>query len=189
MNSSAPKPQHTPQPISLEEFKPGGMKPGSYSHEDITKTLVNHISRSKGDFTDRQKEGLRKFKHYGTWSFSQPDSLDELKKWFDIFNDIFFNGILTGHCTLDFYDTRYLRLGYRVRGYCTTYIPGQERDPRFLLERQRSNIAIGKITGDPSDSLLRRHPSKRIHMYMNTLLHQMVHAAFHLYVPVQAWMF
>jgi hypothetical protein len=46
------------------------MKPGSYSYEDISAAVVDHLSRSEDEMTSTQLEGIKKFKYNGTWCVS-----------------------------------------------------------------------------------------------------------------------
>jgi hypothetical protein len=73
--SSTPKPNHIPPRITREDFQKGRMKPGSYSYEDISAAMVDHLSRSEDELTSTQLEGIKTFKYNGTWcvSFSTPE--------------------------------------------------------------------------------------------------------------------
>jgi hypothetical protein len=63
---STSKPKHIPPRIKREDFQSGHMKPNSYSLEDISAAIIDHLSRSKDEFTVKQLEGLAKFKYHGT---------------------------------------------------------------------------------------------------------------------------
>ena len=68
--SSTPKPNHIPPRITRADFQQGRMKPGSYSYEDISAAVVDHLSRSEDEMTSTQLEGIKKFKYNGTWYVS-----------------------------------------------------------------------------------------------------------------------
>lgn len=95
---SIPKQAHIPPRINREDFQAGYMKPLSYSLEDISSAIVDHLSRE--ELTERQLEGLAKFKSNGGWTYVNPEDPDNLKKWFEILNSVFFNGILSDYCSM-----------------------------------------------------------------------------------------
>jgi len=68
--SSTPKHNHIRPRITREDFQKGRMKPGSYSYEDISAAVVDHLSRSVDELTPTQLEGINKFKYNGTWCVS-----------------------------------------------------------------------------------------------------------------------
>jgi hypothetical protein len=71
--------EHKTSPIPLEEFKAGFLKPASYSEEDIAKVMMEHLSRKPEDLTDRQKEGLARFKYDGSWNLADTQNIRGLK--------------------------------------------------------------------------------------------------------------
>jgi hypothetical protein len=75
---SIPKKVHIPPRINREDFQAGYMKPLSYSLEDISSAIVDHLRRK--NFTERQLEGLAKFKSKGGWASVNPEDPDNLKK-------------------------------------------------------------------------------------------------------------
>jgi hypothetical protein len=89
--------EHKTSPIPLEDFRAGFLKPASYSEEDIAKVMVEHLHREPEDLTDRQKRGLARFKYDGSWNLADTQNIRDLEKFFDIFNDVYFNGVLTGY--------------------------------------------------------------------------------------------
>ena len=95
MSASEAKRKHNTPPIDIEDFRPGYLKPQSYSTEDISKAIINLVSRSEETFTERQLRGKQKLKANGSWSLSEPENPDNLTIFFDIFNDVLFNGVLT----------------------------------------------------------------------------------------------
>ncbi len=108
---SIPPAEHKTSPIPLEEFEAGFLKPASYSEEDIAKVMVEHLSRKPEGLTDRQKKGLDRFKYDGSWNLADTPNIRDLKKFFDIFNDVYFNGVLTGYGKIEAAD---------VLEYCET---------------------------------------------------------------------
>jgi hypothetical protein len=87
---SIPNQAHIPPRINREDFQAGYMKPLSYSLEDISSAIVDHLSREK--LTERQLEGLAKFKSNGGWTYVNPEDPDNLKK--KKFGSTFLLGIL-----------------------------------------------------------------------------------------------
>lgn len=140
---SEPKPKHIPPRITRDDFQAGHMKPSSYSLNDISAAIIDHLSRTKGEFTEKQLEGLTNFKYRGSWNFSRPENYEDLKRFFDIYNDVFFNGVLTGYCTLLFFKKP--RQGCEnVAAYCGIELPGRETNPRFRIEGPKAYITIGE---------------------------------------------
>jgi hypothetical protein len=137
---AANKPRHITDKIRREDFEAGGLKPASYSAEDISAALVDHLSRDEP--SPRQLEALRRFKYDGGWSISQPDDIQNFRKFFEIFDDFFFHGLLRGYCTLELFQDTHKRLGRAAGGYCDYNSPGSELDYRFKLDRPYPHIAI-----------------------------------------------
>ena len=162
---------HVPPPIRREDFEVGCLKPGSYSIEDISAAILDHLDRD--ELSPRQLEALRRYKYEGSWSVSRPDNLDDIRKFFEIFDDFYFHGLLRGYCTLELFRDTHERQGLPLRGYCDSIGPGEERDPRYKLERPRPHIGIR----------VSRHIGlfDRVSNYIDVLLHEMIHAMFFVY--------
>ncbi|KUJ13228.1 uncharacterized protein LY89DRAFT_721287 [Mollisia scopiformis] len=96
-------PNHIPPPISRDTFQAGSMKPHTYSMTAIRDAIIDHLNRSEDELTERQRLALERYKYQGSWNMSQPTSLENLTKFYNFFNDIFFNGILTGYCKIGTY--------------------------------------------------------------------------------------
>lgn len=137
------------------------------------------MSRQK--LTERQLEGLAKFKSNGGWNYVNSEDPDNLKKWFDIFNSVFFNGILSGYCELTFSHHRRPRSFWEgVGAYFLTHVPGEELDSRFRNEKVRVSISIKRIESERkwyNDYSL----VYKTEEYRNFLIHEMLHAAFRIY--------
>jgi hypothetical protein len=172
----APRPIHKTSPISLEEFQPGYLKPLSYSQEEISNVIIKHISRKAEDLTDRQREGIARFKYQGSWNLANPENIHDLRKFFDIFNDVFFNGVLTGYCQIEVVESDWAAFRYsrELRGICTPVHPGKELDTRFRIDKPLSIISITKwCNSEPA--------TQRILLHLETLVHEMLHAVFLLF--------
>ncbi|KAH8759679.1 hypothetical protein F5882DRAFT_444091 [Hyaloscypha sp. PMI_1271] len=169
---------HITPRIAREDFQAGYMKPGAYSLDDIAAAIIDNVTRPKEELTPRQLEGLRKFKYHGSWNLAQPESLANLHKFFDIFNDVYFNGVLTGHCKLEWFDST-ARWGNRkvAWGICDEQLPRRVRDPRFKFEKPWAPIGIKKVDGRYNKAGL----PYRIQRYLNCLAHEMLHAVFVVY--------
>jgi hypothetical protein len=100
-----------------------------------------------------------------------------MKKFFDIFNHLFFGGLLSS-CKLQLTEARLEHLG-EVKGFCELKYPGLETDPRFKLEYLASIICIRK----PGDDLFTvgKGAFVIIQELLNTLLHEQLHAVFQLH--------
>ena len=98
--------------------------------------------------------------------------MEDLRKFFVIFNAVLFNGVLTGYeRDLHWYERR---IAGGELGYCRLMLPGSELDPRFKLEYPLGPIWILK-----SGTL--RDPTAKIEDYLETLVHEMLHALFFIY--------
>lgn len=99
-----------PNFIPREEFAPGMMKHSAYTREAISNAIVDHMNRSEDEYTPIQRQGLARFQLEGHWNLSDPINMADLSKWFDIFNDVYFNGVLTNTCELEWADDRKQKL-------------------------------------------------------------------------------
>ncbi|PMD22635.1 hypothetical protein NA56DRAFT_702423 [Hyaloscypha hepaticicola] len=157
MSASEAKRKHNTPAIDIEDFRPGYLKPQSYSAEDISKAIIDLVSRSEETFTERQLRGIQKLKANGGWSLSEPENPDNLT--------IFF---------------RYLqRRALQRREYCRTGSPNREHQhPRLQIERPSCNINIRKLDGNQSKEFSSMY---RVVKYQNRLVHEMLHAVFEVY--------
>jgi hypothetical protein len=168
--------EHKTSPIPLEEFKAGFLKPASYSEEDIAKVMVEHLSRKPEDLTDRQKEGLARFKYDGSWNLGNRENTRDLEKFFEIFNGVYFNGVLTGYGKIELsnIDGLWNRFDHHSSpfAFCQPILPGHETDPRFRIDTPSFNIVLKKYYFN------RPFDIKGIRTSLLVLLHEMVHALF-----------
>jgi hypothetical protein len=146
---------HVPTPISPKYFERGHLAPLSYTQEAIAAAIVANANRgfktTLRNLSIRQTHAFNRFFYTGFWSISQPGHLDNLKQFFDIFDDAYFGGLLKGYCTLELVEARTLsclRNLKSIRGICEPCMPGHERDPRFRLEQPRVNIIISNFFRD-----------------------------------------
>ncbi|KAE9375786.1 hypothetical protein N431DRAFT_454394 [Stipitochalara longipes BDJ] len=175
MTASRPKPIHKTPPITRENFQAGYIKPQSYAAEDISKAIIDLVSIDRR-YTERQEQGLEKFKNRGSWNLYEPENAHDLWVFFDIFNDVFFNGVLSGHCTMAFFEPRRSYIG--TAAFCDTQHPNIVHDPRYRIERPRCHLAIKKQN---KSSYKNFSPEVRIRGYQSSLLHEMLHAVFAIY--------
>jgi hypothetical protein len=177
--------------IPLEDFERGRLKPLSYSREAISKAIVENIYRTQkferlygiyGGWrypegrSKRQKDAVDRFIHQGSWNLAQRDNLKDLNKFFDIFDDAYFGGLLKGYCRLEMIaDDNQLsrRSGVACDGRCEVYWPGEDLDPRYAMEKPFILISINNRS--------RRDPFKSIRDHLEVLLHEMLHAIFGIY--------
>jgi len=171
---------HITSPITDEEFQPGRLGLYSHTQEEISNAIIKHVGRKGKDLLPRQKDGLARFKYDGSWNLGQPNNARDMKKYFDIFNDVFFIGVLTGLVRIEILEDRWAshRFGSRVLGFCSTTHPGwyYNPDPRFMLEKPYSKIIIGS-----QDSKKEKPATWKIRQYLQILPHEMLHAVFHLF--------
>lgn len=179
INMNFPHPPDTP--IERSDFEPGRLKLGGYRVQHVGAAMVDHLlGRPLGQLTPRQKEGLQKWQQQSSWSLTSPENYEDLRKFFDIFDKVFFNGLLKGHCRLEIYsgDRGFPEAG----GYCqleeSIGSPGEERDPRFLVKDRVALIAIRR-NNIPIE--------QRITWYGHVLIHEMIHAIFALYGHCDIW--
>jgi len=121
---------------------------------------------------------MRKFKYNGSSNLGQPENLPDLLKFFDIFNDVLFEGILSGWCKVEWYDSTAAGIRGEARAVCQGHLPRLTLDPRFQLEKPWAQISIKKVQ---SDWYYRKTPANRLDPYLNCLVHEMLHAAFAVY--------
>ena len=148
-----PEPVHKTPAITCKDFQAGYMKPTSYSGDDISKAIVHLVGHSEDELTVIQLRGIDKLRSYGVWNIYEPENLHDLKTYFDIFNDVFFNGVLAGYCTMSFFSPRGGETG--TSAYCLTQYPeGSPRDPRHVRSYQKELLlSICFSRGDPNPAL------------------------------------
>jgi hypothetical protein len=98
-----------------------------------------------------------------------------LEKFFDIFNDVYFNGVLTGYGKIELLSSYSLSNRFTrssPAAFCQPIRPGNEIDPRFKIEKPSFIIVLGK---DKRDAI------KEIRTSLFILLHEMVHAIFFIF--------
>ena len=171
---------HITSPITPEEFQPGCLGLFSHTQEEISNAIIKNVSRKGKDLLPRQIDGLARFKYDGSWNLGQPSNERDMKKYFDIFNDVFFNGVLTGFVTLEILEDGWVlqRFGCEVLGYCSTTYTGWlwNPDPRFKQEKPYSHIVIGSQASKKIKTA-----TWKIQQFLQTLPHEMLHAVFHLF--------
>ncbi|CZR58073.1 uncharacterized protein PAC_07963 [Phialocephala subalpina] len=167
---------HKPQPLLQEDFRHGYLKPMSYSMEDVSKAVVNHLNvqSSEHNLTPIQKSALERYRYGGTWNLGQPNSTQNIKKFF---NEVYFNGILTGFGSLELLSPENMikRRGYTVHAFTELLMPGVEKDLRYKLKTPKAIIIIENL--DANEETYRK-PNIRMQSYLDTLLHEMLHAVF-----------
>jgi hypothetical protein len=105
-------------------------------------------------------------------NIGNPENIEDLRKFFEIFNAVLFNGVLTGYeRELHWYERT---IGGSELGYCRLLFPGKETDPRFRLEYPLGPIWIMK-------GGTQRDPTTKIEKYLEILVHEMLHALFVIY--------
>jgi len=180
---STPKPQlvHKTPLVTAEDLLPGHLKPQSYSAEDLSKAIIDLVSTDRA-YTERQEQGVAKFRNRGSWNLYEPKNTHDLRVFFDIFNDFFFNGVLAGHCKMGFFEPRPGDDSYSA--FCETEYPQFVHDPRYRVERPGSHLAIEK----KNKTFRKKYsPEERIRIYQSSLIHEMLHAFFAIYTCICDW--
>lgn len=133
---SKEKPLHSPPPITRSDFQAGYMKPASYSRESISAAIIDHRRRTEEELTPRQKDAIERFEHVGGCNLGQPDNIRDFKKFFDVFNDVYFNGTRSGYCQIELVAEEWstVRCGTPVEGWCYTKQAPMRRT-RLLVQR------------------------------------------------------
>lgn len=181
-------PLHQPGLIPKEDFELGRLKPFSCSREAISAAIAEYVKPGSipgyPPFSPRQQNAVREFQSHGGWQIGNPDNVEDIKKYFDIFNDAFFGGLLKGYCKIEFVRKESVRKrNYGgILGRCHGHWPGHERDPRFKLESPYVTITIVEDCNhyyhDNTDIL------GRIRGNMEVLVHEMLHAILFIYACV-----
>ncbi|KUJ15433.1 uncharacterized protein LY89DRAFT_750774 [Mollisia scopiformis] len=179
---------HIPPSLSRQYFELGNLKLLSNSREAIFAALVAHIeftARCKPeDIPPRAKRAFARLENQMTWKLGKVDDIENLKLFFDLFNDMYFNGLLTGYCELELIEEyklqrRRLKLKEAV-GLCQPYFPG-EGHPRYKEGRVFCTLSVAM--SEKRDSVNNRWsgPGQRIKHYLDTLIHEMIHALFDIF--------
>lgn len=99
---------------------------------------------------------------------------EDMKKFFGIFNDLFFGGLLSGS-KLRLIEPRDKRYNGFVKAYCDPQFPGCERDPRFKLEHPTSILCMSRPAeipyGHAEDGIF-----KVIQKMLSVMLHEQLHS-------------
>ena len=169
---------HITPTLTKADFAPGKMMPDSHSAESICAALKEHLSRVPSEWTDTQWKALRKLKKEGLWSRSEPNAtnLQSMGRCFEIFDGLFFNGLLSEYCIL-FFPVTERRWGYSQRyGYCELWYPDLREQWKFRswLPPLMCDIVINFFTSTTSSE-------RRAADLQDTLIHEMLHALFSLY--------
>lgn len=125
----------------------------------------------------RQQLALRRLKSRGTNQLCFPRDLKSLVRHFEIYNDLYFGGLLTGCCDIRYYEhgdpsSR----GYALQDYsssCVIRHAGTNDDALWGLGTPEATISIGR---DWSSSAV-----SQVLGYHGKLLHQILHALFLIY--------
>lgn len=179
--------QHTPR-LLREMFESGMLQPQTYSEEDISATLIKFWGRSKWrcgvqDLMPRQRLALKQFKASALWRFDGSISTEELKTFFQIFDNAYFNGLLSEFCILRTVQERSFRYGcggnsdetWTSVGTTNLVYPGHGQESQYRSAKPRVVITVPTEFYDIQD------PSWRPYYVHDALLHQMIHAFFHIY--------
>lgn len=178
-----PDGRHLPRRLLKEDFDLSRMEPLSYSAEDITTAILNFLRPPTyycniEELASRQQRALKRLRSQSYWHLGNPHNLEDVKSFFEIYNDAYFSGTLTGYCKLELVDSKILheRGDYSViNGICGVSLPGNERDTRYRLKTPDVVISIAIQNSEDTDGF------HRIESYHRTLLHQMTHALFAIY--------
>ncbi|CZR58070.1 uncharacterized protein PAC_07960 [Phialocephala subalpina] len=172
---------HVPLPISEEGFELGRMKPLSYSLEAIAAEIrefnpyCTQFCKLE-ELAPREQKAVQRFRRHGTLNLGDPHNIEDIKNYLDIFNEGYFNGLLTGYRTMELVEAKDLvkRHGVVIDGYCNPFQPGRECDIRYKLEKPHIIISVRQQPGN-------MFIYDAIKSYHEIILHEMLHAIFDVY--------
>jgi hypothetical protein len=190
---------HVSPPIPPEDFELGRMKPLSYTREALSAAIIHNVRRSLDrnqiwsidgrsewgsgteNLSPRQKQSIERLKYQGYWNIGRPNNIQDIKKFFEIFDDAYFGGLLKNYCRFElpsYSDCRDRRYGYfSPLGVCEGFFPEgefREKDTRYRIEKPYVIITIRLDSTS-------KNMCDRIKNYLNVLLHEMLHAIFFIY--------
>lgn len=146
---------HSHSPIIAEEFESGHLKPGSHGYAELSQALVTYIRRisqfDKDQWAPRQKRAWENLKARGTYNSGNPNNIDDLKMWFDIFVDAFFGGLLIGACSIEVCSRPEMRRRHHtpaILAYC---------EQRLGCGRRKCRIVVAEIPNYPPPFLAHSH--------------------------------
>lgn len=170
----------------MEDFELGRLKPLSHSREAISSAMIAHLGRRhyypEDKLPPRRKRAFERFKYQGSWKLGDPDNIEDLTGFFDLFNDMYFNGLITGYCKIVLLKASVLRkrfLESDLIGHCDPCFPREGRDPRFQPENVMCTLSI--VIQDNCRVVEQKGPWTRIQDHLDTLIHEMLHAMFDIY--------
>lgn len=150
--------RHDTPHLAIEDFRLGNMAPQTYSTGDISKAVIGYLKQPKDQLSDTQIRGLKRWKKNVTSNHYNPENDMDLQKWFDIFNDVFFNRILEAYCKLEWFEEEKLRnAGYVDR----TKVQGEKPQVTIFVLKRKEWLTWEIICS-----------------YMDVLVHEMLHAVF-----------
>jgi hypothetical protein len=154
----------------------------SHSPVDLSSTIQTFISRRGNQINPSQRIGIesylleRKTGHFGT--IAAPEDRETMMRYYDYFNDIIFCGSLEGLCAIRFCrDSDRLGMGTDDLGAAITPVTGSVH----RVQIPDGYAALIKIK-DRSEESPRMDEETRLLSYLSTLLHEMLHVFFGVYV-------
>jgi hypothetical protein len=91
---SSTKSLHIPPPINASDFQISMIKVHSYSLKAISEAIIRFVSQPASSQPPKQKQGLKRFRHDGSWNIGNLANFTDLCKYFEILSDVLFNGLL-----------------------------------------------------------------------------------------------
>jgi hypothetical protein len=154
----------------------------SHSPIDLSSTLQTFISRRGNELNFSQRIGIesyleeRKLGHFGT--IKPPEDEEAIMRYYEYFNDIIFCGSLEGLCAIRFCsDSDRLGISPDDLGAAITPMTGSIHRAQI----PDGYAALIKIKDRRGESPLMDEEARR-NSYLSTLLHEMLHVFFGVYV-------
>jgi hypothetical protein len=149
------------------------MVPLSYSSEDISAAVVQFIRRAcQNKPTVSQRIILTRYKDFCPLNVGNPEHPQNLDRCFDLFNGLFFNGILFDFCSASFavrtHDSN--RAGQSIMEYD--------------LGDEDSTLGCNIQVFTNTRRYIAKPHLRRLEVYLGILLHEMAHAVLQLYTCI-----
>lgn len=157
------------QKVGLYSYNPAQISSSLIRYTELLRNLdPSPESIQWNRYMQRQRQGLRQWKRLESGKYEHLGVEKLLDAYAKCIDDLFFGGLLKGFYKIGFMDSSVMR---GVYGWCSH---GRKFEHGFEIE-----IKISNCRGLGSFEIMNR-PSQ-LREYLNTLIHEMIHALFQLY--------
>lgn len=127
---------HQTSPTTQDNFTLGSLKKLSHDMENISQTIIAYIGDGASDEQDEAKET---FEFEGFWNLGNPENRLDLWRFFRLYNDAYFHGLLTDLCRIELIEESSAAKRNEGRtlvrsGFCEIFRPREERNPRYRIK-------------------------------------------------------